>query len=143
VNELVILIIHLAEVTKDVIEVLEIDILPPFFNQRNSHIEKIMTNALRKIIDSNLVDCLVGFNSGLKQVYSFKTKKRKNNDTKDCSFDVTHTLLLVAILNRQGICILPNRLAVSSCKINVWIGRAKVIKDRCLKKFGLREHMLK
>jgi hypothetical protein len=32
VNELVILIIHLAEVTKDVIEVLAIDILPLFSN---------------------------------------------------------------------------------------------------------------
>jgi hypothetical protein len=32
VNELVILIIHLAKVTKDVIEVLAIDILSPFSN---------------------------------------------------------------------------------------------------------------
>jgi hypothetical protein len=32
VNELVILIIHLAELTEDVIEVLAIDILPPFSN---------------------------------------------------------------------------------------------------------------
>jgi hypothetical protein len=32
VNELVILTIHLAEVTKDVIEVLAIDILPLFSN---------------------------------------------------------------------------------------------------------------
>jgi hypothetical protein len=31
-NELVILIIHLAKVIKDVIEVLAIDILPPFSN---------------------------------------------------------------------------------------------------------------
>jgi hypothetical protein len=32
VNELVILTIHLAEVMEDVIEVLAIDILPPFSN---------------------------------------------------------------------------------------------------------------
>jgi hypothetical protein len=38
VNELVTLTIHLAEVMKDVIEVLAIDILPSFSNRRHSHI---------------------------------------------------------------------------------------------------------
>jgi hypothetical protein len=40
-NELVILTIHLVEVTKDVIEVLAIDILPPFSNRCNSHVENV------------------------------------------------------------------------------------------------------
>ena len=39
------------------------------------------------MVDSNLVDCLVGFNSGFKRDYSSKTRKRKNSDTKDPSFD--------------------------------------------------------
>jgi hypothetical protein len=60
-NELVILIIHLVEVTKDVIEVLEIDILPPFSNCCNNHVEEIRTSALGKKTDSNSVDLLVGF----------------------------------------------------------------------------------
>jgi hypothetical protein len=66
VNELVILTIHLAEVTEDVIEVLAIDILPPFSKRRHSHVEEIRTYALRKMADSNSVDLLVRFNSGLK-----------------------------------------------------------------------------
>jgi hypothetical protein len=66
VNELVILTIHLAKVTKDVIEVLAIDILPPFSNRRHNHVEEIKTCALTKMVDSNSVDLLVGFNSGLK-----------------------------------------------------------------------------
>jgi hypothetical protein len=41
VNEFVILIIYLVEVTKDVIEVLAIDILPPFSNRCNSHVENV------------------------------------------------------------------------------------------------------
>jgi hypothetical protein len=68
VNELVILTIYLAEVTKDVIEVFAIDILPPFSNQRYNHVEEIRTCALRKMADSNSVDLLVGFNSGLKKI---------------------------------------------------------------------------
>jgi hypothetical protein len=56
VNELVILTIHLAKVTKDVIEVLAIDILPPFSNGRNNHVLEIMTSALGIMADSNLVD---------------------------------------------------------------------------------------
>jgi hypothetical protein len=72
-NELVILTIHLAEVTKDVIEVLAIDILPPFSNCRNSHVEEIRTRALRKKADCNSVDLLVGFYSGLKRDYGSKT----------------------------------------------------------------------
>jgi hypothetical protein len=66
VNEFVILTIHLAEVTEDVIEVLAIDILPLFSNRRHSHVEEIRTNVLRKMADSNSVDLLIGFNSGLK-----------------------------------------------------------------------------
>jgi len=66
VNELVILTIHLAEVTEDVIEVLAIDILPPFSNRRHSHVEEIRACALRKMADGNSVDLLVGFNSRLK-----------------------------------------------------------------------------
>jgi hypothetical protein len=64
VNELLILRIHLAEVTKDVIEVLAIHILPPLSNGSNSHVEEIRTSALRKM--ANSVDLLVGFNFGLK-----------------------------------------------------------------------------
>jgi hypothetical protein len=112
VNELVILTIHLAEVTKDVIEVLAIDILRPFPKRRHSHVEEIRTCALRKMVDSNSIDLLVGFNSGLKRDYGSKTGKRKNSDTKDCSFDVASTLPLVAMLSRRGVCILPNGLAV-------------------------------
>jgi hypothetical protein len=48
VNELVILTIHLTEVTEDVIEVLAIDIRRPFSNRRRSHVEEIRTCALRK-----------------------------------------------------------------------------------------------
>jgi hypothetical protein len=66
VNELVILTIHFAEVTEDTIEVLAIDILSPFSNRRHNHVEEIRTCILRKMADSNLVDLLVGFNSGLK-----------------------------------------------------------------------------
>jgi hypothetical protein len=114
VNELVILTIHLAEVTKDVIEVLAIDILPPFPKRRHNHVEEIRTCALRKMADSNSVDLLVGFNSGLKQDYGSKTGKRKNSDTKDCSFDVASALPLAAMLSRRGVCILPNGLVVPS-----------------------------
>jgi hypothetical protein len=106
-NELIILTIHLAEVTEDVIEVLAIDILPPFPKRCHSHVEEIKTCALRKMADSNSVDLLIGFNSGLKRDYGSKTRRRKNSDTKDCSFDV-------AMLSRRGICIPPNGLAVPS-----------------------------
>jgi hypothetical protein len=113
VNELVILTIHLAEVTEDVIEVLEIDILPPFSKQRHNHVEEIKTCTLRKMADSNSVD-LVGFNSGLKRDYGFKTRKRKNSDTKDHFFDVASALLLVAMLSHRGVCIPLNGLTVPS-----------------------------
>jgi hypothetical protein len=113
-NELVILTIHLAEVTEDVIEVLAIDILPPFSNRRHSHVEEIRTCALRKMADSNSVDLLIGFNFGLKRDYGSKTRKMKNSDTKDRSFDVASALLLVAMLSRRGVCIPPNGLAVPS-----------------------------
>jgi hypothetical protein len=63
-----------------------------------------------------------------------------NNDTKNHSFDVASALPVVAMLSRWGVCIPPNRLVVSSCRINVRIWRAKVIKDRCLKKVGQCEH---
>jgi hypothetical protein len=66
VNELVILTIHLAKVMEDVIEVLAIDIRRPFSNRRHNHVEETKTCALRKMADSNSVDLLVGFNSGLK-----------------------------------------------------------------------------
>jgi hypothetical protein len=131
VNELVILTIHLPKVTKDVIEVLAIDILPPFSNRSNSHIEEIMISALQKMANSNLVDLLVGLKSGFKQDSGSKTRERKN---KDRSFDVTSALPLVAMLSRRGICIPPNRLVVPSCRINFWTWRARVIKDMCLKK---------
>jgi hypothetical protein len=114
VNELVILTIHLAEVTKDVIEMLAIDILPPFSNRCHSHVDKIRTSALRKMADSNSVDFLVGFNSGLKRDYGFKTRKRKNSDTKDHFFDVASALLLVAMLSHRGVCIPLNGLTVPS-----------------------------
>jgi hypothetical protein len=61
VNELVILTIHLAKVTKEVIEVLAIDIQPSFSNQCHSHIQEIMTSALWKMPYSNSVDLLIGF----------------------------------------------------------------------------------
>jgi hypothetical protein len=102
VNELVILTIHLAEVKKDVIEVLAIHILPLFSNRHHGHVEEIRTSALRKMVDSNSVDLLVGFNSELQRDYGSKTRKRKNNDTKDRSFDVASALLLVAMLKPSG-----------------------------------------
>ena len=83
--------------------------------------------------NSNLVDLLVGFNSGLKQDYGSKTKERKNCDTKDRSFDIMCAFPLIAMFTCWSICILPNRLAIPSCRINVQIGRARLIKDRCLK----------
>jgi hypothetical protein len=114
VNELIILTIHLAEVTEDVIEVLAIDILPPFSNRCHNHVEEIRACALRKMADSNSVDLLIGFNFGLKRDYGSKTRKRKNSDTKDRSFDVASTLPFVAMLSRRGVCIPPNGLAVPS-----------------------------
>jgi hypothetical protein len=62
--------------------------------------------------DSNSVDLLVEFNSGLKRDYGSKTRKRKNSDTKDRFFDVASALPLVAMLSSRGVCILPNRLVV-------------------------------
>jgi hypothetical protein len=121
VNELVILTIHLAEVTEDVIEVLAIKILPPFSNQRHNHVEEIRTSALRKMADSNSVYFLVVFNSGLKQEYGSKTRERKNSDTKDRSLDVASALPLVAMLSRWGVYIPPNGLAVLGCRMNVRI----------------------
>jgi hypothetical protein len=120
-NELVILIIHIVEVTEDVIEVLAIDILPPFSNRRHNHVEEIRRSALGKMADSNSVDLLVRFNSGLKRDNGSKTKERKKSNTKDSSFDVASALPLVAMLSRWGVSILPNGLAVSSYKINVRI----------------------
>jgi hypothetical protein len=90
--------------------------------------------------DSNLVYLLVGFNSGLKRDYGSKTRERKNSDTKDRSLDVASALPLVAMLSRQGVYIPPNGLAVSDYRMNVRIWRARVIKDRCLKKVGQHEH---
>jgi hypothetical protein len=140
VNELVILTIHLAKVTEDVVEVLTIDILPPFSNRRHSHVEEIRTSALRKMADSNSVDLLVVFNSGLKRDYGSKTKEKKNSDTKDRSLDVASSLPLVAMLSRRGVYIPPNGLTVLGCRMNLRIWRARVIKDRCLKKVGQHEH---
>jgi hypothetical protein len=139
-NELVILTIHLTEVTEDVLEVLSIDILPSFSNRRHNHVEEIRTRALRKMADSNSVVLLVGFNSGLMRDDSSKTRERKNSDTKDSFFDVVSALPLVAMLSRRGVCIPLNGLAIPSCRINVQIWRARVIKDRCFKEVGQREH---
>jgi hypothetical protein len=141
VNELVTLTIHLAEVTEDVIEVLIIDILPLFSNQCHSHVQEVRTSVLGKMADNNSVDLLVGFNSRLKRDDGSKAMERKISDTKDRCFDVTSTLLLVAMLSRRGVCIPLNGLTVPSSRINVQIWRARVIKDRCLKKVGQREHM--
>jgi hypothetical protein len=140
VNELVILTIHLVEVTEDVIEVLTIDIRCPFSNRCHSHVEEIRTCALRKMADSNSVYLLVGFNSGLKRDYGSKTRERKNSDTKDRPVDIVSTLPLVAMLSRRGIYIPLNGLVVPGCRMNAWIWRARVIKDRCLKKVGQHEH---
>jgi hypothetical protein len=90
--------------------------------------------------DSNSVDLLVGFNSELKRDDGSKARERKNSNTKDCSFDVASTLLLVAMLSRRGICIPSNGLTIPSSRINVRIWRAGVIKDRGLEKVGQREH---
>jgi hypothetical protein len=153
-NELVTLTIHLTKVKKDVIEVLAIDILPSFFNRRHNHVQEIRTSALGKMVDSNSVDLLIEFNSGLKRDYGSKTRERKNTDTRDRSFDIASRVVcapgmttliasalpFVAMLNRWGVCIPPNGLAIPSCRINVRIWRARVIKDRCLKKVGQREH---
>jgi hypothetical protein len=141
VNELVILKIHLAKVTEDVVEVLTIDIRCPFSNRRHSHVEEIKTCALRKMADSNSVYLLVGFNSGFKRDYGSKTRERKNSDTKDRSLDIASALPLVAMLNRRGIYIPPNGLVVPGCRMNVRIWWARVIKDRCFKKVGQHEHM--
>jgi hypothetical protein len=140
VNELVTLTIHLAEVMEDVIEVLAIDILLSFSNRRHSHVQEVMTSTLRKMTDSNSVDLLVGFNSGFKRDDGSKARKRKNSDTEDRSFDVASALPLVAMLSRRDVCIPPNGLTVPNSRINVRIWRARVIKDRCLKKVGQREH---
>jgi hypothetical protein len=140
VNELVILTIHLAEITEDVLVVLTIDIWRSFSSRRHSHVEEIMTCALRKMADSNLVYLLVGFNSGLKRDYGSKTRERKNSDTKDHSLDVASALPLVAMLSRRGVYIPPNGLAVLGCRMNVRIWQARIIKDRCLKKVGQCEH---
>jgi hypothetical protein len=140
VNELVVLTIHLAEVTEDVVEVLTIDIRRPFSNRRHSHVEEIRTCALRKMADSNSIYLLVGFNSRLKQAYGSKTRERKNSDTKDRSLDVASALPLVAMLSRRGVYIPPNGLAVPGCRMNVRIWWARVIKDRCLKKVGQHDH---
>jgi hypothetical protein len=139
VNDLVILIIHLAKITEDVIEVLTIDIRHPFSNRRHSHVEEIRTSALKKMVDSNSVYLLVGFNFGLKRDYGSKTRERKNSDTKDRSLDVASALPLVAMLSRRGVYIPPNGLAVPACRMNVQIWRVRVIKDRCLKKVGQHE----
>jgi hypothetical protein len=139
-NELVILTIHLVEVTEDVIEVLAIDILPPFSNRRHNHVEEIRTSVLRKMADNNLVDLLIGFNFGLKRDDGSKTKERKNNNTNDHFFDAASTLLLAGMLSHQGVCIPSNGLAILICRKNVRIWRARVIKDKCLKKLEQREH---
>jgi hypothetical protein len=143
VNELVTLTIHLTKVMKDIIEVLAIDILSSFSNRCHSHVQEIRTSVLRKMADSNLVDLHIRFNSGLKRDYGSKARERKNSDTNDRSFDVTSALLLVVMLSHRGICILPNGLVVPSCRINVRIWGAWVIKDRCLKKVGQHEQMLR
>jgi hypothetical protein len=93
---------------------------------------RIRTSVLGKMADSNLVDLLVKFNSGIKRDYGSKTRERKTSDTKDRSFDVVSALPLVAMLSNRGVCILPNGLAVPSCRINVRIWRATVIIDTCL-----------
>jgi hypothetical protein len=90
--------------------------------------------------DSNSVDLLVGFNSGLKQDYGSKAREGKNSNTKDRSFDVASAFPLVAMLSGRGIYIPLNGLIVSGCRMNVRIWRARMIKDRCLKKVGQREH---
>jgi hypothetical protein len=140
VNELVILTIHLAKGTEDVIEVLIIDIRRPFSNRCHSHVEEIRTCVLRKMADSNSVDPLVVFNSGLKRDYGSKTRERKKSDTKDRSLDVASALPLVAMLSRRGVYIPPNGLTVPGCRMNIRIWWARVIKDRCLKKVGQHEH---
>ena len=94
----------------------------PIFQLMQRPFLKIRTSALGKMANSNSVDFLVGIHSGLKRDYGSKTRERKNNDIKNCSFDVTRTLPLVVMLNCWGICIPPNALAVSSCRINVRIG---------------------
>ena len=98
-NELVILTIYLPKVIKDVIEVLAIDILPPFSNRSNSHIEEFMTSALQKMANSNLVNFLFGLKSRFNQGFGSKTRERKNNDIKDHSFDVASALLLVVMFS--------------------------------------------
>jgi hypothetical protein len=133
VNELVILAIHLAKEIEDVIEVLTIDILPSFSSLLHGHVQEIKTSALEKMADSNSVDLFVMFNSELKRVYGSKARERKNSEFKDRSLDVESALPLVAMLSRRGICIPPNGFTVL-----IW--RARVIKDRCLKKVEQHEH---
>ena len=112
---------------------LAINILPSFFNRCHSHVQEIRTSAFRKMVDSNLVDFLIEFNSRLKRDYGSKTRERKNSDTRDPSFDITSRVVcvpgmttliasalpLVAMLNHWGICIPPNGLTIPSYRINV------------------------
>jgi hypothetical protein len=100
----------------------------------------VRTSALGKVTDSNSIDLLIGFNSGLKRDDDSKARERKNSDTKDRSFDVASALPLVAMLSCRGLCIPPNGLTVLSSRINVWIWWAGVIKDRDLEKVGQYEH---
>jgi hypothetical protein len=140
INELVTLTIHLAKVTEDVIEVLAINILLPFSKQRHNHVQEVRTSILGKMTDSNLVDLLVKFNSGLKRDDGSKARKRKNSDTKNRFLDVVSALPLVAMLSRREVCILLNGLTIPSSRINVRIWWAGVIKDKGLEKVGQREH---
>jgi hypothetical protein len=93
--------------------------------------------------DINSVYLLVRFNSGLKRDYGSKTRERKNSDTKDRFLDVASALPLIAMLSRRGVYIPSNGLAVPGCRMNVRIWRARVIKDKCLKKVGQHEHTLR
>ena len=127
-NELIIFTSH-----QKLIEVLAIDILTLFFNWHNNHVHEIRTSTLRKMTNSNLVDLLVWLNSGHKLDYGSKTRKRMNNDIKECSFDVMRAFSLVTMLSHWSICKLPNRLAVPNCRIIIWIGWAMLMEDRCFK----------
>jgi hypothetical protein len=95
--------------------------LPSISNYCNSHVYKIKISVLWKLANSNLVDFLVGLNFRFKQAYGTKTRKGKNNNTKDHPLDVPHVLPLVAMLGHLEVCILPNRFVVPGCGIVIRI----------------------
>jgi hypothetical protein len=75
VNELVTLIIHLAELTKDVIEVLAIDILPSFSNWLKNQVHEIKQVHLEKWLIVIRVDLLLGWTPDPSEIMALRPRK--------------------------------------------------------------------